>query len=222
MNNLLQVQDLHKSYFLKNETINVLRGINLTVQPGDFVVILGPSGSGKSTLLNILGGLDHPTQGRVEFNGVNLFDRADDEMSRFRNQHLGFVFQFHHLLPEFTAAENIALPALKAGVKSSDALNQACQLLAKFGMADKIKRLPDELSGGERQRVAVARALINNPQLILADEPTGNLDEENTNKLLEVFSGLKDENQTIILVTHSLDIAKLGSAVYTLKEGKLT
>lgn len=221
MNNLLQVQDLHKSYFLKNETIHVLRGINLIVQPGDFVVILGPSGSGKSTLLNILGSLDRPTQGRVEFNGTPILDRSDDEMSRFRNQYLGFVFQFHHLLPEFTAAENIALPALKAGVKPSAALNQARQLLAKFGMADKIQRLPDELSGGERQRVAVARALINNPKLILADEPTGNLDEDNTNKLLDVFSGLKNERQTIILVTHSLDIAKLGSAVYNLKEGKL-
>jgi ABC-type lipoprotein export system ATPase subunit len=221
MSNILRAEGLHKTYYLKNETINVLRGIDLEVNRGDFVVILGPSGSGKSTLLNILGSLDHPTQGRVTFDGTDLFQHSDDELSTLRNRHLGFVFQFHHLLSEFTALENITLPCLKAGIKPREADARAAELLGKFGMADKERRFPDELSGGERQRVAVARALVNDPLLVLADEPTGNLDEANTAKLLDVFSRLKDEGRTIILVTHSLDIARLGTNVYNLREGKL-
>jgi ABC-type lipoprotein export system ATPase subunit len=221
MNKILSAEDIHKTYFLKNEDINVLQGINLEVNRGDFVVILGPSGSGKSTLLNILGSLDHPTRGRIRFDGQDLFEHHDQELSRIRNAKIGFVFQFHHLLSEFTAQENIALPALERGVKSHDAYARAGDLLEKFGMADKRKRFPDELSGGERQRVAVARALVNEPLLILADEPTGNLDSANTAKLLDVFVRLKEENRTIVLVTHSLDIAKLGTNVYNLKEGRL-
>lgn len=221
MNKILDAQDIHKTYFLKNEDIHVLQGINLEVGRGDFVVILGPSGSGKSTLLNILGSLDNPTQGRVWFDDQDLFAHNDHELSRIRNAKIGFVFQFHHLLSEFTARENIALPALELGVKSRDALTRAGELLEKFGMADKQNRFPDELSGGERQRVAVARALVNDPLLLLADEPTGNLDSANTAKLLGVFARLKEENRTIILVTHSLDIAKLGTNVYNLKEGRL-
>ncbi len=221
MSNILRAEGLQKTYYLKNETINVLRGIDLEVNRGDFVVILGPSGSGKSTLLNILGSLDRPTQGRVTFDGADLFQHSDDELSTLRNRHLGFVFQFHHLLSEFTALENITLPCLKAGIKPREADTRAAELLGKFGMADKERRFPDELSGGERQRVAVARALVNDPLLVLADEPTGNLDEANTAKLLDVFSRLKDEGRTIILVTHSLDIARLGTNVYNLREGKL-
>jgi ABC-type lipoprotein export system ATPase subunit len=221
MNSVLRAEGLHKTYYLKNETIDVLRGIDLAVGPGDFVVILGPSGSGKSTLLNILGSLDRPTRGRIMFEGADLFRHSDDELSALRNRRLGFIFQFHHLLSEFTARENIALPCLEAGFKPREAHDRADGLLAKFGMAGKEKRFPDELSGGERQRVAVARALVNDPSLLLADEPTGNLDEANTAKLLEAFSRLKEEGRTIILVTHSLDIARLGTNVYNLREGKL-
>jgi len=221
MNELLVAKDLHKSYFLKNETVKVLRGVDLKVTRGSFVVIFGPSGSGKSTLLNILGSLDRPTSGEVLFDSVNLFSFDDNELSKIRNQKMGFVFQFHHLLSEFSALENIALPALLNGCEPKEAHNNGLHLLEKFGIIDKKNRLPDELSGGERQRVAVARALANDPQLILADEPTGNLDEENKNKLLELFVRLRNEGRTIVLVTHSLDIAKLGTNVYNLKEGRL-
>jgi ABC-type lipoprotein export system ATPase subunit len=221
MSKVLETTGVHKTYFLKNENIRVLQGINLAVDRGNFVVVLGPSGSGKSTLLNILGSLDRPTEGKVWFDGQDLFAHRDNELSQIRNEKIGFVFQFHHLLSEFTALENIALPALQMGRKPKDVYAKAGSLLDKFDMADKVNRFPDELSGGERQRVAVARALVNDPLLILADEPTGNLDSANTAKLLDVFVHLKEEKRTIILVTHSLDIAKLGTGVYTLKEGRL-
>ncbi|MEO0184330.1 MAG: ABC transporter ATP-binding protein [candidate division WOR-3 bacterium] len=221
MNKILATENLEKSYFLKNETVNVLRGIDLNVEKGKFVVIFGPSGSGKSTLLNILGSLDRPTKGRVLFNDVDLFTKDDRTLSRIRNRHIGFVFQFHHLLPEFTALENVLLPALLDGKNRQEISEQALEIMKKLDIADKRGRLPDELSGGERQRVAIARALINNPLLILADEPTGNLDYENTNKLMDMFVHLKNEERTIILVTHSMDIAKLGDVVYNLREGRL-
>ncbi|MGB9719951.1 MAG: ABC transporter ATP-binding protein [bacterium] len=221
MSKILIAENLEKAYFLRNETINVLRGIDLNVEKGMFVVIFGPSGSGKSTLLNILGSLDRPTKGRVLLNDVDLFTKDDRTLSRIRNRNIGFVFQFHHLLPEFTALENVILPALLDGKNKQKISEHALEILEKLDIADKRSRLPDELSGGERQRVAIARALINNPLLILADEPTGNLDYENTNKLMDMFDHLKNEQRSIILVTHSLDIAKLGDVVYNLKEGRL-
>uniref|UniRef100_A0A7C6EIS3 ABC transporter ATP-binding protein n=1 Tax=candidate division WOR-3 bacterium TaxID=2052148 RepID=A0A7C6EIS3_UNCW3 len=221
MNEILIAENIEKTYYLKNETINVLRGIDFKVEKGKFVVIFGPSGSGKSTLLNILGSLDRPTKGRVLFNNIDLFKNDDESLSRLRNKHIGFVFQFHHLLPEFTVMENITLPALLNGDKKKNVKERALRLLDMLGIYDKSLRLPDELSGGERQRVAIARALINDPLLILADEPTGNLDYENTNKLMDMFIHLKNKERTIILVTHSMDIAKLGDIVYNLKEGRL-
>jgi len=221
MNEILIAENIEKTYYLKNETINVLRGIDFQVEKGKFVVIFGPSGSGKSTLLNILGSLDRPTKGRVLFNNIDLFKNDDESLSRLRNKHIGFVFQFHHLLPEFTVMENITLPALLNGDKKKNVKERALRLLDMLGIYDKSLRLPDELSGGERQRVAIARALINDPLLILADEPTGNLDYENTNKLMDMFIHLKNKERTIILVTHSMDIAKLGDIVYNLKEGRL-
>lgn len=218
---ILRAHSIYKTYYLKNETVNVLKGVDLEVNQGSFVVIFGPSGSGKSTFLNILGSLDKPNEGRVLLDSIDLFSYGNVALSKIRNEKIGFVFQFHHLLPEFNALENIALPALINGTKPKDAYTKALGLLRKFGMADKKNRLPDELSGGERQRVAIGRALINDPLIILADEPTGNLDDENTNKLLEVFISLKDEGKTIILVTHSPDIAKMGTDMYNLKEGRL-
>jgi ABC-type lipoprotein export system ATPase subunit len=218
---MLEISNLVKTYYLKNETIEVLKGIDLKVKKGSFVVIAGPSGSGKSTLLNICGSLDRPTKGEVLLDSIELNSYDDSQLSKIRNEKIGFVFQFHHLLPEFTCIENIGLPALINGKSQKFTHNRAQSLLEKFGMMDKKCRFPDQLSGGERQRVAIARALVNDPNLILADEPTGNLDEENTNKLLEVFVGLKKEGRTIILVTHSLDIAKVGTDVYNLKEGRL-
>ncbi len=221
MSELLIAEHIEKTYYLKNETINVLRGIDLKVVKGQFVVIFGPSGSGKSTLLNILGSLDQPTKGRVWFNEVDLFANDDRALSRIRNKYIGFVFQFHHLLPDFTVLENVIVPAILNGAKVKEMNEQALGILERLGISDKKNRFPDELSGGERQRVAIARALINNPLLILADEPTGNLDYENKNKLMEMLLHLKDEGRTIILVTHAMDIAKLGDVVYNLKEGRL-
>lgn len=221
MSDLLIAEHIVKTYYLKNETINVLRGIDLEVAKGQFVVIFGPSGSGKSTLLNILGGLDQPTKGKVWFNNLDLFVNDDRTLSRIRNRYIGFVFQFHHLLPDFTVLENVLVPALLNGAKMKEINEQALTIMERLGIGDKKNRFPDELSGGERQRVAIARALINNPLLILADEPTGNLDYENKNKLMEMLLYLKDEGRTIILVTHALDIARLGDVIYNLKEGRL-
>ena len=221
MNNILELSNVAKTYYLKNETIEVLKGIDLKVKKGSFVVIFGPSGCGKSTLLNIIGSLDRPTSGDVLLDNIDLFSYGDSKLSEIRNRKIGFVFQFHHLLAEFSCLENIALPGLVNGAFPKTVYKKAMCLLEEFGIADKKNRLPEQLSGGEKQRVAIARAMINDPLIILADEPAGNLDEENTNILLDVFVGLKEEGKTIILVTHSLDIEELGSNVYNLKEGRL-
>ncbi len=221
MSKILELYDVIKTYYLKNETIDVLNGVDLKVYKGSFVVIFGPSGSGKSTLLNIIGSLDRPTSGRVLLDKVELSSYGDSKLSEIRNRKIGFVFQFHHLLAEFSCLENIALPGLVNGTSPKSVYEKALSLLEKFDMVDKRNRLPEQLSGGEKQRVAIARALINDPLIILADEPTGNLDEENTNKLLDVLLGLNSEGRSIILVTHSLDIAKVAADVYNLKEGRL-
>ncbi|NOR17422.1 ATP-binding cassette domain-containing protein [candidate division WOR-3 bacterium] len=218
---MLELSNVTKTYYLKNETIEVLKGVDLKVKKGSFVVIFGPSGCGKSTLLNIIGSLDRPTSGDVLLDNIDLFSYGDSKLSEIRNRKIGFVFQFHHLLAEFSCLENIALPGLVNGAFPKTVYKKAMCLLEEFGMADKKNRLPEQLSGGEKQRVAIARAMINDPLIILADEPAGNLDEENTNILLDVFVGLKEEGKTIILVTHSLDIEELGSNVYNLKEGRL-
>ena len=222
MNNIiLEASSVSKTYFLENETIDVLKNADLKVKKGSFVVITGPSGSGKSTLLNILGSLDRPTSGNVVFDSVDVFSHDDRRLSGIRNKKMGFVFQFHHLLAEFSCLENVALPALVNGSSPTMAYTKAQELLDKFDIGDKKNRLPDEISGGERQRVAIARAMVNDPLIVFADEPTGNLDEENTNKLLDVFISLKNEGRTVILVTHALDIAKVGTEVYRLKERRL-
>jgi ABC-type lipoprotein export system ATPase subunit len=221
MNSILELKHVEKKYYLRSETIDVLNGVDLEVQQGSFVVVLGPSGSGKSTLLNIMGSLDRPTSGEVYLDSCEISSYTDRTLSEMRNKKIGFVFQFHHLLSEFTCIENIALPGLVNGSSPRAVYDKAAVLLEKLGMADKRNRLPEQLSGGEKQRVAIARALINDPLLVLADEPTGNLDEENTTKLLDIFVNLKTEGGTIVLVTHALDIAKKGTDVYNLKEGRL-
>lgn len=221
MSSILELKEVTKTYFLRSETIHVLAGINLQVKQGSFVVVLGPSGSGKSTLLNIMGSLDSPTSGEVLLDSMNLSSYNDHVLSEMRNKKIGFVFQFHHLLPEFTCVENITLPGLVNGRAPRAVRARAVALLEKLGMADKQNRLPEQLSGGEKQRVAIARSLINDPLIVLADEPTGNLDEENTNKLLDILINLKSEGRTIVLVTHAVDIAKKGTDVYNLREGRL-
>jgi ABC-type lipoprotein export system ATPase subunit len=221
MSSILELRKITKTYYLRSETIHVLNGIDLRVEQGSFVVVLGPSGSGKSTLLNIMGSLDAPTSGEVFLDNADLSSYSDQALSEMRNRKIGFVFQFHHLLSEFTCVENIGLPGLINGGSPRSVYGKAVSLLEKLGMADKQNRLPEQLSGGEKQRVAIARALINDPLMILADEPTGNLDEENTNKLLDILVNLKTEGRTIVLVTHAIDIAKKGTDVYNLKEGRL-
>jgi ABC-type lipoprotein export system ATPase subunit len=208
MSSILQLSNITKTYFLKSENVEVLNDVNLDVGKGHCVVIVGPSGCGKSTLLNVMGSLDGPTSGRVIVDNIDISSRNDAELSAMRNQKLGFVFQFHHLLAEFTCLENVALPGLLSGEQPKSSYERAEQLLEKFGMVDKLNRLPEQLSGGEKQRAAIARA-------------AGNLDERNTNKLMEVFLSLKDEGKTVIIVTHSLDIAKAGTDVYDLREGRL-
>lgn len=221
MSNILELKKITKTYYLRSETIHVLNGVDLQVKQGSFVVVLGPSGSGKSTLLNIMGSLDAPTSGEVFLDSSELSSYSDRALSEMRNRKIGFVFQFHHLLSEFTCVENIALPGLVNGGSPRAVYERAASLLERLGMADKQNRLPEQLSGGEKQRVAIARSLINDPLIILADEPAGNLDEENTNKLLDIFVNLKSEGVSIVLVTHAVDIAKKGTDVYNLKEGRL-
>ena len=204
--------------------VNVLKGVSLKVAAGEALVIVGPSGSGKSTLLNIIGALDHPTSGRVLFEGRDLAGLNDKELSRLRNQEIGFVFQLHHLLPQCTVLENVLIPTLATnGSASKASRRRAEQLLDRVGLADRMAHRPGELSGGQRQRVAVARALINRPKLLLADEPTGSLDQESSNDVAELLVGLnRDEGVTLVVVTHSQNLATRIGHVVELRDGILT
>lgn len=203
-------------------TLEILKGITMEVRKGEIVAIVGASGAGKTTLLQILGSLDTPTSGKVWIEGQSLYDMAPKEQADFRNQRLGFVFQAHQLLPEFNALENVALPALIRGDSSREATARATQLLSEMGLADRLTHRPTTLSGGEKQRVAVARALINRPALILADEPTGALDSENKEELHRLFGELRDrEGQTIIIVSHDPDITKIADRTIHLQDGRV-
>lgn len=207
----------------RDQTLLVLRGLELTVTEGEFLIIVGPSGSGKSTLLHILGGLERPTSGEVFIEGENLFAFPDDALASFRNGSLGFIFQFHHLLPEFTALENVLMPALIRKESLSHARERGKHLLAEVGLADRLNHRPVELSGGEQQRVAVARALINEPRLVLADEPSGNLDVENGNRLHQLIMDMsRRKGTTFVIATHNPDLTTRGDRVMRLSEGKLT
>ena len=221
MSELLRAQNLWKSYPSGEERLVVLRGVDLEVRSGDFIGIVGPSGSGKSTLLNLLGALDLPDQGEVIFQGNRLYELNDSALSRFRRTHIGFVFQFHNLLVDFTALENVMIPALMNGASPSEARDQAARLLTRLGLGKRLHHYPDQLSGGERQRVAVARALINNPSILLADEPSGNLDPENEAHLFSLLRELNEEGTTLLVVTHNEELIPYFSQVFRLKEGKL-
>ncbi len=202
--------------------LQVLKGIDLTVDAGECLAVVGPSGAGKSTLLHILGALDRPTEGQVRFRGEEVFARSDPELAVFRNRHVGFVFQFHHLLPEFTALENVAMPARIAGVPREDALARAGALLADVGLAERVEHRPGELSGGEQQRVALARALVGEPALVLADEPTGNLDHRTGEAMHRL---MLDRNRrtgvTLVVVTHNPELARAMDRIVTLADGKI-
>lgn len=209
-----------KNITKKFDSLTVLEGVNLKVEKGEFVSIVGASGAGKTTLLQILGSLDSPTEGDVIINDVSLFSLKEKELSEFRNKHIGFVFQFHQLLPEFTAVENIMIPALIAGRKSDEAKESAMELLRYLNLSERAKHKPNELSGGERQRVAVARALINRPDVLLADEPTGSLDSKNKEELNRLFLDLRSKfNQTLIVVTHDMEMASISDRVIKMQDG---
>ena len=218
----LQVSDVHKEYPTPREPLVVLRGVNLTLHPGDSLAILGPSGSGKSTLLNILGTLDTPTTGTITLNDINPFSLKQNDLAKFRSQNIGFVFQDHHLLPQCTALENILLVKLATGKVTPEDINRANELLKNVGLTDRASHLPSELSGGERQRIAIARALMNQPKLLLADEPTGNLDAKTSATIGELLVKLATQTHAILIaVTHSPQLASLFGNQLHMTDGQL-
>lgn len=219
-NNLLKATDLKKTYFSSVGEVQVLHGITMEIMTREIVTIVGASGVGKSTLLNLLGALDKPTSGKIEIEGKDLSTMDDGELSEFRNNTMGFIFQFHHLLPELTAAENVMLPALLRGDPKNSIMKRATELLGEVGLSHRLQHKPSELSGGERQRVAVARSLMNEPKLILADEPAGNLDSGNAESLYELMWKLKEEKgQTFVIVTHNEELAKRADRTIRMEDG---
>lgn len=213
---MIQLHDIRKSF----GTLQVLKGIDLTINQGEIVSIVGPSGAGKTTLLQIIGTLDRPDSGRVLFGGIDVAVYNEKQLSAFRNQHVGFVFQFHQLLPEFTAVENVMMPALINGAGMADARRRAMEMLDYLGLTARASHKPSELSGGEKQRVAVARALVNRPQVILADEPSGSLDTQNKEELHSLFFDLRRElGQTFIIVTHDESLAAITDRTIRLRDG---
>ena len=218
---LLEARGLEKEYALDGVTIPALRGVDLSIDPGAFVAVMGPSGCGKSTLLHLLGALDTPTRGDVLLEGVALGSMNDDELTRIRRHRVGFVFQFFNLVPVLTALENVALPAVIDGRATADANARATELLAAFHLEDATGKLPSQLSGGEQQRVAIARALMNEPAVLLADEPTGNLDHRSGVQVVEHFERLHAGGQTTVLVTHNPTVAAVAERVLFLRDGRI-
>ncbi len=220
---LLQGIDLRKTYRLGKTDVPVLHGASLEIQPGDWITVLGSSGSGKSTLLHLLGGLDRPDKnsGEVLFQGESVWNKTNKEINEYRNSDIGFVFQFYHLLPELNVFENVLLPAMIGGRKTNneEARERAVSLLHRFGLDHRMLHRPRELSGGERQRAAIARALVNKPEVLLADEPTGNLDEATGSEILDVLHGLHQDGLSIVMVTHEQQIADRGTTVIRLRNG---
>ena len=216
---VIDIQGITKTYVNGKLSVPVLHGIDLQVNKGEFVSIMGPSGSGKSTFMNILGCLDRPTTGSYRLNGDEVATLSDDELAFVRNKQIGFVFQSFNLLTKLTAVENVALPMIYAGMNKKERNERAAALLSSVGLGDRMDHLPSELSGGQRQRVAIARALANNPAIIMADEPTGNLDSKSTIDVMNIFRGLYEEGRTIILVTHEPEIATYASRNVVLRDG---
>lgn len=211
-------KDLSKKY----GSLTVLKSVNVSIKKGEILGITGPSGAGKSTLLQILGTLDFAENGSLEFDGKDLLSLSPKKIAKFRNENIGFIFQFHHLLPEFTALENVCMPALISGLEKKDAEEKALKLLKTLGLEHRINHKPNELSGGEHQRVSVARALINNPSVIFADEPSGNLDTENARDLHQLFHSLRDEyGQTFVIVTHNHELANMADRVIEMRDGQI-
>jgi lipoprotein-releasing system ATP-binding protein len=220
---LIQIKDLHKSFQLGNQQVEVLRGINLNVHRGEMLSVMGASGAGKSTLLHIMGTLDRPTKGTILYEGQDLQNLSEQALAEFRNRRIGFVFQFHHLLPEFTALENTYLPALIQKQPKAQAIDAARSILAEVGLSHRYNHKPGELSGGEQQRVAVARALIRNPELVLADEPTGNLDTHTGDSLFELLQTLNQKHSiAFVIVTHNEKLSAQTNRLIHLEDGLIT
>lgn len=216
---IIQLADIRKSYFLGKQELPVLKGIDLTIRKNEYVALMGPSGSGKSTLMNIIGCLDTPSGGSYILNGKDVSRMADDELATVRNVEIGFVFQQFNLLPRLTAWENVALPLIYAGVGKKEREERARAMLDKVGLGERAHHKPNEISGGQSQRVAIARALINNPSLILADEPTGNLDTKTSVEIMELFSNIHEQGNTVVLVTHEEDIANFTRRIVRVRDG---
>ena len=222
MNNLhiLEANNLVKTYQSNNNKLEILRSVSIELSANKISVIIGASGAGKSTLLHLLGGLDRPDSGSVIFNDENIFNLNDDKLAKFRNKNAGFVFQFHHLLPEFTALENVAIPLMISGKSFETSIARSSELIDLVGLSYRANHKPSELSGGEQQRVAVARALANDPSIIFADEPTGNLDSANSESINKIIVDLRDKfNKTFIIVTHNIELVKLADEVFEMKDG---
>ena len=218
---ILKLTDICKDYQQGKEPVRVLKNICMTVEKGDYLAIMGPSGSGKTTLMNIIGCLDVPTSGTYELDGKNLKDLSDDDLADIRNRHIGFVFQHFHLLPKMTALDNVALPLLYADVPLKERRERAAEALTAVGLAERMDFFPNQLSGGQCQRVAIARAMVGNPDILLADEPTGALDTKAGNQIMEIFRGLSDSGMTIIMITHEPSIAAHADKTYRILDGEL-
>ncbi len=220
-NPLISISNLKRDFQLGSETIYVLKGIDLQINKGEYVALMGPSGSGKSTLMNLLGCLDTPTSGNYILNGNDVSQMHDDDLAEIRNKEIGFVFQTFNLMPRTTALDNVALPMIYAGFPKSERIVRATEVLTQVGLDDRMDHQPNQLSGGQRQRVAIARALVNKPSIILADEPTGNLDSKTSEEIMKLFGDIHANGNTVILVTHEEDIAKYAHRIIRLKDGMI-
>lgn len=219
MSKVIEIRNITRDFPLGSEIVKVLKGIDLDIDRGEYVALMGPSGSGKSTLMNLLGCLDTPTSGSYILNGEDVSKMSDDELAEIRNKEIGFVFQTFNLLPRTTALDNVALPMVYAGYSKTDRTKRAEEVLTNVGLADRMDHKPNQLSGGQRQRVAVGRALVNNPSIILADEPTGNLDSVTSVEIMKLFDKIHAEGNTVILVTHEEEIARHAHRIVRLKDG---
>ena len=216
---LIKIEKLTKHYTSGGETVEALRGVDISIEAGEFITIMGQSGSGKSTLLSVLGGMNHPTSGDVEMAGVPLYKLTGEQLADFRATHLGFVFQSFHLISYLTAVENVMLPLAIVKMSSAAKRSAASQALARVGLGAKLDRLPNQLSGGEQERVAIARAIVNNPKILLADEPTGNLDSRTSDEVMALFRELNDAGQTVVMVTHNPENGRYADRTIVLKDG---
>lgn len=219
---LIQLNDIFKIYVMGSTHINALNGLNCEIEEGEYVALMGPSGSGKSTLMNVIGCLDSPTKGFYSLNGTEVSTMSDDDLAKVRNTEIGFVFQSFNLLPRTTAINNVALPLVYAGVGLKERTRRAQEVLEQVGLGDRGDHKPNELSGGQRQRVAIARALINNPSIVLADEPTGNLDSASSGEIMEIFDRIHKQGNTVVMVTHEEDIAAHAKRIIRMRDGKVS